>query len=203
MVRMITRRLKIAITQRQIDATADCCARDALDTDWSKWLEQYWPFAQFVAVRYVVDWDVDLLILSGGSDVGASPARDAVEQALLDHARLVSQPIIGVCRGMQFLHVADGGKLHRISEHVGCSHAVQSLTQDDVETVNSWHQWGITELTPHWKALACAADGSVEAMQHTALPGLGLMWHPERSGGDLPQMWDWINNNIERRQTRQ
>lgn len=202
---MIRDRLRIGITQRRVADSPEALARDALDANWSDWLASCWPGSQFLAipnfsdpclaVRHVVQWEVDLLIFSGGEDVGASPVRDAVERCLLDHARVEAKPVIGVCRGMQVLHSNDGGKLLPRSEHVGSPHLLLGVEPAGA-CVNSWHRWCVEQTAPHWRVLARALDGSVEAMQHEKLPWLGFMWHPERPGGTLPAMWDWIRENI-------
>lgn len=202
---MIPDQLRIGITQRRIAATPDTWARDALDAYWGDWLASYWPRSRFhgipnffdpaLAVRHVVEWEIDLLILGGGEDVGASPERDAVERALLDHARARSWPVIGVCRGMQMQHVAEGGELVRRTGHAASPHPLQGMVPADT-CVNSWHHWCIEHPGPQWQVLAQAPEGSVEAMRHTRLPWLGLMWHPERPGGSFPAMWAWIQDII-------
>lgn len=205
MVRVIRQALRIGITQRCIPASAHHSARDALDAAWSDWFSERWPRCRFLAVpnfadpsravRHVQEWGIDLLLFSGGEDVGTSPLRDAVEHALLVYARSVRLPVIGVCRGMQLLHVAAGGRLVRQPGHVAALHPVRCGVPASV-LLNSWHHWVPSGLMPHWKALAHAPDGSLEAMQHLHLPWLGMMWHPERPHGDLDAMWSWIENNI-------
>jgi len=69
---------------------------------------------------------LDGLVLAGGADIdplryGAAqheltvtrPDRDAGELAVLDAALEVDLPVLGVCRGMELLAVAYGGKLHQ------------------------------------------------------------------------------------------
>lgn len=67
----------------------------------------------------------DGFLLTGGQDVtpsvyGAeqtalcgetSPQRDAMEQQLLALARAQDKPVLGICRGIQFLNAALGGTL--------------------------------------------------------------------------------------------
>lgn len=197
--------LRIGITQRRIAEAPGAWARDALDAYWNEWVEIQWPNSRFLAipnfadpshaVRHVTDWQVDLLILSGGEDVGASPVRDAVERALLNHARALYIPVLGVCRGMQFLHLSDGGTLVRRPGHAGSPHALVG-TQEQGDVVNSWHHWCIESTVLQWRALACAPDGTVEAMKHSELPWLGVMWHPERPGGTFPGLKSWIDHAI-------
>jgi putative glutamine amidotransferase len=69
---------------------------------------------------------LDGLVLSGGADVapglyGAAPERktvtrpdrDAGEMLLLHRALETDTPVLGICRGMQQLVVAAGGRLHQ------------------------------------------------------------------------------------------
>lgn len=205
MVRVIRQALRIGITQRRIPASAHHPARDALDAAWSDWFCERWPRCRFLAVpnfadpsravRHVQEWGIDLLLFSGGEDVGTSPLRDAVEHALLAYARSAHLPVVGVCRGMQLLHVAAGGRLVRQPGHVAALHTVRCGVHEPVP-LNSWHHWVPSGLMPGWTALAHAPDGNVEAMQHMHLPWLGMMWHPERPQGDVDAMWCWIENNI-------
>jgi putative glutamine amidotransferase len=141
---------------------------------------------------------VDGLLLSGGNDLAAlggdAPERDATEAAMLAHARRNNLPLVGICRGMQFLAHALGGTLERRANHAGTRHAV---TGEIAATVNSFHTWCITSLPADFDLLARAADGSIEAMLHRTEPLLGLMWHPERehpyAADDLTRLANFLN----------
>ena len=70
---------------------------------------------------------LDGLLLAGGSDVDAGsygakphpktgptwPERDRFELALAHRAIERDMPVLGICRGMQLLNVAQGGTLHQ------------------------------------------------------------------------------------------
>ena len=76
------------------------------------------------ALRQLAD-TCDGFLLTGGQDVspalyGAAPtlqcgetcpARDAMEARLLDLALAADKPVLGICRGIQFLNVHLGGTL--------------------------------------------------------------------------------------------
>ena len=194
--------LRIGITQRRLPATATSFTRDALDADWSTWFRTHWPGVAYVpvpnfeqpeeALAYVAVWGLNGFVFSGGEDPGSSPARDAVEAALLDHAVRHRLPLLGICRGMQVLHRYSGGALAEQPGHLGMMHGVQA--NGGLVQVNSWHRLTITELALGWRALAVAEDGTIEAMQHLNLPLLGLMWHPERVRGERDPSCAWIDS---------
>lgn len=193
-------RWRIAVTQRRLPGSATSGARDALDADWSDWFCANAAWAQFIplpnfadpgwAFRWMTDWEVNALVLTGGEDVGRSPVRDELELSLLRHARAQGWPVLGVCRGMQMLHKESGGELIPIEGHVGHAHGLQTPQLDEV--VNSWHRWGVRETAEGWQPIALAPDGSVEAMRHRHLPWLGLMWHPERKEGGSVLTRSWL-----------
>ena len=78
------------------------------------------------ALRQLAD-TCDGFLLTGGQDVspalyGAAPtpqcgetcpARDAMEARLLDLALAADKPVLGICRGIQFLNVHLGGTLYQ------------------------------------------------------------------------------------------
>jgi putative glutamine amidotransferase len=126
----------------------------------------------------------DLLILSGGNDIGEQPARDDTERHLLSWARETRLPVLGICHGMQMMTVWAGGELARIAGHVGVRHRLklrgEERGSDWPESVNSYHNWGVGNIPAGFVPLAWAEDGSVEAMRHETLPWEAWMWHPER-----------------------
>ncbi len=135
---------------------------------------------------------------------GVDPERDALELPLLRAAAEDGKPFLGICRGLQVVNVALGGTLFtdiadqlpgaaRHDWHEGfprthLAHAVRveqgSLLADiwgePVAQVNSLHHQGIKDLAPALKAVACAPDGLVEAVELPGHPfGLAVQWHPE------------------------
>lgn len=194
-------RLRIGITQRRIASGGRAEARDALDVGWYEYIRKQWPDAVFVAlpnlqpaeavVGFVRDWEIDALVFSGGEDVGSSPVRDACEAALLAHARDRSMAVLGICRGMQFLHMASGGQLRPSTQPLAEPHEVRHAEAS--AWVNSYHRWAIADVASEWQALAWAADETVEAMRHRALPWLACMWHPERPQGGERLLVPWLD----------
>jgi len=161
---------------------------------------------------------LDGLVLAGGPDVGpeqygeaagpltdSRPARDAGELALARGALAAELPVLGVCRGMQLLVVAYGGRLHQhlpdVVGHEGHrpapgvygEHPVRFAPDSRIagimagdRSVNTYHHQGIAD-TGGLTATAWADDGVIEAVED---PGrefvLGVQWHPETAGDPRP-----------------
>ena len=176
---------------------------------------------------------VDALILSGGGDInplylseeplrelgGINPARDWHELMLVRLAANRQIPILGICRGIQVMTAALGGKLYQdiyreasatlkhsqdTERHV-CSHTVRiapgsllhRIFGTEILPVNSFHHQAVKEAAPGFAATAYSADGIIEAMESTQHKSiLGVQWHPECMilGGDrsmLP-LFEWL-----------
>ncbi len=164
---------------------------------------------------------LDGLVVVGGADVEAArygaaphassqdprPDRDAWELALVAAARRVDLPVLGICRGMQVMAVADGGVLDQhLPEVVGhdghsprlgayTSHVVTpvagttvagALGDDPVDVPTYHHQAvkpGSLEGTG-WVPAAWHDDGTLEAMEDPAgCFRVAVQWHAEESEG--------------------
>lgn len=121
------------------------------------------------------------VVLSGGNDLvshgGNAPERDATEAVLTQLCEEQQLPVLGVCRGMQFLAVRGGGTLERIPGHVATRHSLRGTLAREV---NSYHGWGVRTLGADWEALATTPDGTIEFAGCTVRRQWGVMWHPER-----------------------
>ena len=152
--------------------------------------------------------DADLLLLPGGGDVhprfygqqingstDIDEARDGRELALVDEFLRAGKPIVGICRGLQLLNVSFGGTLRQHIEghdqvcgrdRLNIVHAAPGLLRTLYGarfTVNSAHHQAVETLGDGLQILACAPDGTVEAIAHKALPAFAVQWHPERLCG--------------------
>ena len=160
----------------------------------------------------------DGFLFTGGHDVspalyGEEPvndtiapcaARDALEAIVLRQALRQDKPLLGICRGIQFLNAALGGTLYQdlpsqhpssVNHHmrppydraahrvrlVGGSPLQKLLGVSDLG-VNSYHHQAVRELAPGLRAMAESEDGLVEAVylpSHTF--AWAVQWHPEFS----------------------
>ncbi|MBA2739941.1 MAG: gamma-glutamyl-gamma-aminobutyrate hydrolase family protein [Nocardioidaceae bacterium] len=155
---------------------------------------------------------LDGLIIAGGADVEparyggvlhpyaqpARPDRDGTELALARLAHERDLPVLGVCRGMQVMAVAAGGRLeahlpdrlgvdtHSPGPGVYGTHGVRVAPDSLLGTVlgehvnvSSYHHQGVLEH-PGLVATAWADDGVLEAFEDpTARFRVGVQWHPE------------------------
>ena len=189
----------LGITQRVDTIKSYGERRDCLDQRWSdlalnlNYLPVALPNITPDKVEALVDaMGLDAIIFSGGNNIesidlfaaDAAPERDEFESELLRLALIKGIPVIGVCRGMQMINLAFGGRATKISGHVATSHVIYSKTStyQFPETVNSYHNWGISNdgLANELEMIAIDAEGNIEAYEHQNAKLLGLMWHPER-----------------------
>ncbi|MBF0332833.1 MAG: gamma-glutamyl-gamma-aminobutyrate hydrolase family protein [Alphaproteobacteria bacterium] len=162
--------------------------RDALDQRWTPLLAACGYLAVPVpndapaALGLAVRLDAAGILFSGGNDLahlgGDAPERDAVEAALLDFARSRLLPVLGVCRGMQFLLDRLGAVIEPVDGHVAVRHAVTCDAREWI--VNSYHGRAARSVPEPLVALATSGDGVIEAFRHRQAAIGGIMWHPER-----------------------
>lgn len=191
---------RVAISQR-VDVIRDYGERrDALDQAWYDLLGQLGALALPVpnAPEYLDAWleatKPQAIVLSGGNDPAGTPGatqvapeRDETERRLLDHARAHNLPVLGVCRGAQFMNLYCGGRLCRVDGHVARYHDIR-VKRDRLPTlaglrrVNSFHNAAIgpDDLGHNLRPAAIADDDTIEAFVHTSWPWVGILWHPER-----------------------
>lgn len=197
--------MRIAISQRVAYDPSHGERRDALAADWHRFLLRVWPDAVIVPIpnepghvsRLLDAVAPDGLVLSGGNDLGSEPGRDDTERACLAAAAARGLPVVGVCRGLQMLAAAAGGRVEATdrARHVATRHPVRCLrdtgwgwTADRTLDVNSFHGFAIPPggLPAGWVALAEAADRSIEAARSDDGRCTAVMWHPEREAEPDP-----------------
>lgn len=169
---------------------------------------------------YFKEFPILGVILSGGNDINprlygellkeglsVSDERDETEKKILEVAIKKKLPVLGICRGMQFINVFFKGKLimnikeetGTKIEHVSANHKIIILNKELQKVlgkkthVNSYHNQGIdsNRLSPELRTFAQSSDGIIEGVNHASLPIAGVQWHPERKSPD-----EEINNKI-------
>ena len=158
------------------------------------------------------------LMLTGGPDVNPAlygaesdpnanlelcPALDDLELRLLDYALGHDMPVLAICRGMQLLNVACGGRLiqdlpgHKAEDVDGCWQPERHLIylapgaksaavvgSAGFFRVNSLHHQGLREAQRSPQLMTSAysvEDGLIEGLESPAHSWvIGLQCHPER-----------------------
>ena len=188
----------IGITTRIIIDDNHGEVRDALDIKWIELLN-YIGFNPVILPTgidyssYIKSLDIDGIIFTGGNDLFSmskndlSEIRDKKEKRILDFAIQESIPVYGVCRGMQFIAEYFGSTFRKLPNHVATTHEIKpahsfwgSEYLKNLNTVNSFHNYGINLLSEKLLNVATAEDSSVEAFTHKSFKIFGQMWHPER-----------------------
>ena len=167
----------------------------------------------------------DGLLLPGGDDIDpsrygaarhekcgkSSTLRDEAEWKMLEAFLPTGKPILGICRGCQFLNIYLGGTLHQhIEGHSdfktrgkGC-HAVSvepgstlsSLLPEKV-WVNSLHHQAVDVLGSGLTVSAKAEDGTVEAIELKKHPFcVAVQWHPEHLSSSRADQQEIFNHFV-------
>ena len=143
------------------------------------------------------------VVLSGGNDIfydnlkkkdlkknkKLRENRNLVEKKIYLFAKSRNIPIVGICRGFQFLNIQSGGKIKKINKHVATKHKIMILKEKKYQdfkkllnkNVNSFHNYGINkyQLAKNFYPLALSQN-YVEAAISLKNKQFGIMWHPER-----------------------
>jgi len=154
---------------------------------------------------------LDGLVLSGGTHVhpanyGQQPQvtarydrrRDATDQRLLKEAEAIGIPVLGICRGAQFINVFHGGSLcqnvtplrvhtrHRPlllplqTVRLVTGSRLGQLMHGPVIGANRIHSQAIKRLGRNLRVVAVDNDLFVQAIENTRGQWLmGVQWHPE------------------------
>ena len=172
----------------------------------------------------------DGFLFTGGQDVapelygtkdttGAvipSPERDMLETLLLTKALQADKPILGICRGLQFINAFLGGTLwqdlpsqhpsdivHRqgkpysVPTHkVSLTGELQTLLGKDTLEVNTLHHQAIKDLGRDLEPMAESPDGLIEAVKMVGKRFVcAVQWHPEymfKTDGDSLRVFSWF-----------
>lgn len=154
----------------------------------------------------------DLVVFTGGEDVTPSyygdsqhptthnnPQRDAYEKSMFDKALALEIPMVGICRGSQFLCVMADGELVQHQENPLHVHEIQTHNAETYLTTSTHHQAQYPyNLPPNdYRLLAWtqgisryhkAGDDSeklkpnqkeAEVVYYAKINALGIQGHPE------------------------
>lgn len=181
---------------------------------------------------------LDGLLLTGGADYnplwcGEEPVpqlhhinaqRDRAELMLTRLAYNRQIPMLGICRGIQTLAMALGGKVrqdialantNRMSSPV--KHSQDADRQEPTHSVdlaegsviaslygcgriyvNSFHHQVVGEPGEKFRVTAKAPDGVIEAIESTEFKGImGVQWHPEWLGEEGQPVFQWLVREAE------
>ena len=184
--------MKVAISQNiKVLNSGTESQVDCLDNDVLRYFQKL-PLSLFPVPNndntqaWLEELKPDGIILSGGCNIGAHLQRDLTETHLLNYAMCNCKiPVLGICRGMQFIAYSAGSKLIPIENHVSSAHVVYGRIN---KSVNSYHNFTIKDCPNGYHILArCIEDDAIEAIRHDTLPILALMWHPEREASFAPE----------------
>ena len=155
------------------------------------------PLANTLSLKELSFDNIDLIILSGGGSVPnkyllnakekriEQKNRDLLEADLLEFALLNKIPVIGICRGMQYINCLLGGLVSNliVSHSTGVDHEIVTEI-GEAYTINSFHNDGVLIANLSNELLSIAVDKKnqslVEAFRHKSEKVLGIQWHPER-----------------------
>ena len=156
----------------------------------------------------------DGCILTGGYDIDpalygeevkydtvySTPLRDTQEEDLYKKWKATNKPVMGICRGLQFINVMEGGtlcqdiKAQHGEVHLTDRHSVtvegknilsETFEQSEL-AVNSYHHQCIERLADTLKVTARSKDdGIIEGIEHTSYPVFAVQYHPEHQCGTL------------------
>lgn len=169
----------------------------------------------------------DLVVFTGGDDVDPqlygevphkrthyNPQRDDDEMKIYLKCLEIGIPMFGVCRGAQFLHVMNGGKLYQdVDGHYGDHEIWDVLGKQNISNVSSVHHQMCKENSKKGMQLLATANKSrhrmlnptdeskganvdVEAYLYQDTMCLGVQGHPEYRGYN--QYAVWCLKNIEK-----
>lgn len=156
--------------------------------------------------------EADMILYTGGSDVSPSlynqilqkgtycdPAQDMSDKACYKKALSLNKFQVGICRGLQFLNVMNGGQLWQdVTNHAGRNHLVQDCLSNKTFMASSLHHQQCIlpkdavllayaseaeeKRTPtmYWRKTTRGKDSTdVEAAWYPKSKSLGVQWHPE------------------------
>lgn len=169
--------------------------------------------------------EADLVVFTGGPDVNPelygelphsktqfSKERDDIDTKLFVECLKKGIPMLGVCRGAQFLHVMNGGKLWQDVDGHGTSHSMRIFGSNEViDRVSSTHHQMVRphhgmevlgvaeEATEKWATPTLVQrqkSVDIEAFFYRDTCCFGVQGHPEYKSYN--RFTQWVLEQIER-----
>lgn len=172
--------------------------------------------------------DAELIVFTGGADVspslygakqhgatGNDPYRDSKEKVLYQRALEQEVPMVGICRGGQFLNVMSGGQMYQHVDKHGRSHHLTDLHTGEMIYVSSTHHQMI-KPSPDAIIIATANEGGerewyegqvfhkdvskedIEVVYYPKTNSLCFQPHPEFIGAEYESMQDYFFSLLDR-----
>ncbi len=182
--------------------------------------------------------NIDGLLLTGGGDInplwageqpspllhGINATRDLPELLTVRLAFNRQIPMLGICRGIQMLAMALGGKVSqdikttikhsqdadrcepthtvRVDEGSNLYDIYTTHTDNKPDAtgirlfVNSFHHQAVSDPGSRFRVTAKTQDGTIEAIESNEFkPIMGVQWHPEWLGNDGLPLFKWLVDN--------
>ncbi len=154
---------------------------------------------------------ISLVLFTGGADVSPSlygeeaaaitdtvPRRDIYESITFQRSKTLGIPMVGICRGSQFLNVMAGGKLCQHLEGHGFWHSMTTYDGKTFEVSSTHHQmmlpprnakviaWATTRRSNVYygedNKLLKPPEKEYEVIYWPNICSIGMQYHPEIMG---------------------
>ncbi len=146
------------------------------------------PYNYIFSSKNLNNLRIDGVIFSGGNDLyhlkkkKENYFRDIEEGKLLKYFLKKNKPILGICRGFQFIAHKLGGNIIKTKNHVKKKQKIylvkKNFFKEKILYVNSYHNFSINFLPKNFEVIAKHKDDSVEIAKYNKI--YCLMFHPER-----------------------
>lgn len=188
----------VTLTEHYVRAVRAAGARPVIIAPQDAWSEE--EVAELDGIVLTGGTDLDPAAWDGEAlptDMTPDPERDAFETALYRAARSAGVPVLGICRGLQIITIAEGGALHRHLPADVPAHPTTGLAPVTVEAeidadsdtalalgtraeVTAFHHQGVAAVAGDLRVVARHASGLPLAVEATSgSPVIAVQWHPE------------------------
>jgi putative glutamine amidotransferase len=146
--------------------------------------------------------DSDVVVLIGGADINPSwygqlahprtgkpiEAWDERTAYLTQHAFTYQKPLIGICRGAQFINAVVGGSMYQDVNGHSRSHNIKDLRTGDIYEVNSIHHQMMIPAKNIAEVLAVAVDTNLTE-RHYMEGTIAVCKHGKNDEPEVEAIW--------------